>query len=143
MGARIDYPGFLQAWSAESALFDERSAADDSEFSMDQVATAFLARILGREPDVAERTAFVDTYLSEWNAAVVYPRGIAGLVGANAIFVGDSFAADYAGPAAAGLTAFLVDPAGRHRVPADLRLRSLDDLPARLQIQHRISAADG
>lgn len=50
MGARISYPQFLQAWAAESARLDERSAVDDSEFSMEEVAAAFLARTLDRDP---------------------------------------------------------------------------------------------
>jgi putative hydrolase of the HAD superfamily len=49
MGARMDYQGFLQAWAAESALFDERSAVGDSEFSMEEVGAAFLSRILRRD----------------------------------------------------------------------------------------------
>lgn len=84
MGARVDYQGFLQAWAAESALFDERSAVDDSEFSMEEVGEAFLSRILRRDPDTAEITAFVDEYVREWNTAVVYPPGVAGLMSALA-----------------------------------------------------------
>lgn len=80
MGAKIDYQDFLQAWAAESALFDERSALDDSEFSTDEVGAAFLTRILRRDPAPAEITAFVDEYVREWNTAVVYPQGVAELV---------------------------------------------------------------
>jgi len=199
MGAAIGYQGFLAAWTAESARFDERSAADDSEFSMDELAAAFLTRILRREPSLAERTAFVDTYLAEWNTTVTYPPGIDETVGVladhfrlavvtnthqadlvprhlsamgiaqhfdvvvtsvetgkrkphpviyaealrrlgttaqAAIFAGDTYAADYAGPASAGMTAFLIDPAGHHPVPACRRLTSLHDLPERLHLRH-------
>jgi putative hydrolase of the HAD superfamily len=195
MGAKIDYQDFLQAWAAESALFDERSAVDDSEFSMEEVAAAFLSRILRRDPTPAEITAFVDEYVREWNTAVVYPPGVAELVvaladrfrlavvtnthqadlvpghlsamgiahhfdavvtsvevgwrkphpaiyaealqrlGATAedvVFAGDSYAADYLGPAAAGLTAFLIDPGGQHSIPPERRLRSLHDLAVHL-----------
>jgi putative hydrolase of the HAD superfamily len=52
---------------------------------------------------------------------------------AAAAFVGDTYDADYAGPAAAGMTAFLIDPGRRHDIPADRRLGSLADLPARLR----------
>lgn len=52
-----------------------------------------------------------------------------GITAGNAVFVGDSYAADYAGPVAAGLTAFLIDPDEKHGVPPDRRLRSLFDLP--------------
>lgn len=51
-----------------------------------------------------------------------------------AIFAGDSFEADYAGPVAAGMQAYLIDPHGRHPVPSDRRLGSLADLPAVLGI---------
>lgn len=47
-------------------------------------------------------------------------------------FVGDTYDADYAGPTAAAMTAYLIDPSGRAPVPADRRLRSVLDLPLRL-----------
>jgi FMN phosphatase YigB (HAD superfamily) len=47
-------------------------------------------------------------------------------------FVGDSYVPDYAGPTAAGIPAYLIDPAGTADVPADRRLASVFDLPARL-----------
>src|SRR5258708_16750413 len=84
MGARVDYPGFLQAWAGEAALLDERSDVDDSEFSMEQVAAAFLTRTLRRDPDPAQISRFVEAYLAEWNTGVIYPPGIAELVGALA-----------------------------------------------------------
>jgi putative hydrolase of the HAD superfamily len=195
MGATIDYQDFLQAWAAESALFDERSAVDDSEFSMEELGAAFLSRILRRDPAPAETAAFVDEYVREWNTAVVYPPGVAELVAAlanrfrlavvtnthkadlvpghlsamgiahhfdavvtsvevgwrkphpaiyaeallrlgatagNVVFAGDSYAADYLGPAAAGLTAFLIDPGEQHTIPPERRLRSLHDLAVHL-----------
>jgi putative hydrolase of the HAD superfamily len=51
---------------------------------------------------------------------------------ADAVFVGDTFDADYAGPTAAGIPAYLIDPDGVADVPADRRLASVFDLPARL-----------
>ena len=194
-GARLSYAGFLDAWSAESAWFDERSARDDSEFSMREVGAAFLARVLGHDPGQALTRAFVTAYLAEWNTGVSYPPGmtelIAGLaadyrlavvtnthdadlvpahLGAMgiasyvdtvvtsvevgwrkphpaiyaealsrlrispdaAVFAGDTYAADYAGPAAAGIAAFLIDPDARFDIPGDRRLRTLADLPSRL-----------
>ena len=195
MGAKVDYQDFLQAWAAESALFDERSAVDDSEFSMEEVGAAFLSRILRRDAAPAEITAFVDEYVTEWNTAVVYPPGVVELVAALAdrfrlavvtnthkadlvpghlsamgiahhfdavvtsvevgwrkphpaiyaeallrlgataedvVFAGDSYAADYLGPTAAGLTAFLIDPGEQHSIPPERRLRSLHDLAVHL-----------
>jgi len=194
-GSEVDYSGFLRAWSEECARFDERSAADDSEFSMEEVARAFLARLLAADPGRALTADFVAAYLREWNAGVVYPPGIGklidglakrfhlavvtnthqadlvrghlaamgiarhidavitsvevgwrkphpaiyaaalgrvGVTPADAVFVGDTYLADYLGPATAGLRAFLIDPAGQHDIPAARRLRSLADLPERL-----------
>ena len=51
---------------------------------------------------------------------------------ASAVFVGDTYGADYAGPVAAGMTAFLIDPERRHDIPAARRLDSIADLPERL-----------
>jgi putative hydrolase of the HAD superfamily len=59
-----------------------------------------------------------------------------GVAAQDAVFVGDSYAADYLGPEAAGLTAFLIDPAEQYGIPASRRLRSLHDLPVRLNSQH-------
>lgn len=47
----------------------------------------------------------------------------------DAVFVGDTFDADYLGPTAAGLRAFLIDPDCRHPdVPAAARIDSVLDL---------------
>ena len=51
---------------------------------------------------------------------------------ADAVFVGDTYAADYAGPVAAGMRAYLIDPAGAAPVPADRRITSVFDLPGLL-----------
>jgi putative hydrolase of the HAD superfamily len=54
----------------------------------------------------------------------------------NVVFAGDSYLADYLGPAAVGLTAFLIDPAEQHSIPPDRRLGSLHDLPVHLGIPY-------
>ncbi|MDO3700435.1 HAD family hydrolase [Micromonospora sp. C28SCA-DRY-2] len=194
-GAQVDYVEFLAAWSAVSAEFDRRSEVDDREFSMTELGTEFLRRVLGAEPDPAGVETFVATYLSEWNAGVRCPAGMpelladlasrhrlvvvtnthraelvpdhlaaigvahlvdavvtsvevgwrkphpaiyaaaldaAGVPASAAVFVGDTFAADFAGPEAVGIRSFLIDPANRHPVPAGRRLASLFDLPDRL-----------
>jgi putative hydrolase of the HAD superfamily len=51
-----------------------------------------------------------------------------GVEAGAAVFVGDSYTADFAGPAAAGITALLVDPAGTADVPGDRRIGSVFDL---------------
>jgi putative hydrolase of the HAD superfamily len=55
-----------------------------------------------------------------------------GIAAADAVFVGDSYPADYLGPSALGIASFLIDPGARADVPADRRLGSVFDLPARL-----------
>ena len=57
-----------------------------------------------------------------------------GIQAEAAIFAGDTFEADYAGPVRSGLLAYLIDPQGRHDIPAGQRLSSLADLPGRLGI---------
>ncbi|HVX44138.1 MAG TPA: HAD family hydrolase [Mycobacteriales bacterium] len=52
-------------------------------------------------------------------------------------FVGDTFEADYLGPRETGMTAFLIDPAGRHPVSEPHRLRALADLEGRLNLLSR------
>jgi putative hydrolase of the HAD superfamily len=46
----------------------------------------------------------------------------------EAIFVGDSVRADFLGPSAAGITAFLIDPGKTADVPPDRRIDSVFDL---------------
>ena len=57
-----------------------------------------------------------------------------GVAPTEAVFVGDSYEADYLGPTDAGMTAFLIDPDHRHDVPADVRLASILDLADRLPV---------
>jgi putative hydrolase of the HAD superfamily len=186
-GSGLSYRDFLTAIDACFAEFDRRSDIDDREFSMGDVAAAFLARqSIGGDPAEFERR-----YLAEWSAGVVVPAGLpslladlrrdhrlavvsnthsstmvpqllaaAGIAGlfdavvlsvdvgrrkphprmyaaaleamritpAEAIFVGDSYRADYAGPSAAGISAFLIDPAKSHHIPDDRRIDSVFDL---------------
>jgi putative hydrolase of the HAD superfamily len=50
------------------------------------------------------------------------------------VFAGDGYRADYAGPLAVGIRAYLIDSTDQYRVPPNRRLRSLRDLPERLGI---------
>jgi putative hydrolase of the HAD superfamily len=47
-------------------------------------------------------------------------------------FAGDSYEADFQGPQAAGMTAYLIDPGRRHPIPLRQRLRNVLDLESRL-----------
>jgi putative hydrolase of the HAD superfamily len=51
-----------------------------------------------------------------------------GCAPARTAFVGDSYGPDFVGPTAAGLTAFLIDPADQHGVPRRNRLADILDL---------------
>jgi putative hydrolase of the HAD superfamily len=53
-----------------------------------------------------------------------------GCAPADVAFVGDTFAADYEGPTAAGMTAYLIDPSHVATVPDDRRLARVTDLEA-------------
>ncbi|MER7456973.1 HAD family hydrolase [Micromonospora sp. NPDC126480] len=55
-----------------------------------------------------------------------------GVPASGAVFVGDTYVADYAGPEAVGIRSYLIDPARRHPVPDGRRLDSLADLPGLL-----------
>ncbi|WP_327004013.1 HAD family hydrolase [Dactylosporangium sp. NBC_01737] len=54
-----------------------------------------------------------------------------------AIFVGDTYTADFAGPEKFGMTAYLIDPAGVADVPGDRRLGSVLDLAAKVRASAR------
>ena len=62
---------------------DRDTAADDREYSMTEVGTAFLADVLGHRPGPDHVEGFVAAYLAEWNTAVRYPPGVAELVHAG------------------------------------------------------------
>ena len=55
-----------------------------------------------------------------------------GVPAGEAVFIGDSYVADFQGPAAQGIAAYLIDPQARAPVPAERRISSIFDLPALL-----------
>jgi putative hydrolase of the HAD superfamily len=195
LGADLDYERFLDEWTRVCADHDRRSDADDREYSMMDVGTAFLRDVLGREPRPGDVGAFAETYVGEWNTGVRYPSGITnlidkldqryrlavvtnthhaplvprhleamglrsafaavvtsvevgwrkphpriyraafdalGIAAAEAVFVGDTYDADFLGPTRAGMRAYLIASAGASPVPSDHRLTSILELPERL-----------
>jgi putative hydrolase of the HAD superfamily len=186
-GSALSYDDFLSQVDECFAGFDRRSDIDDREFSMGEVAEAFLKQAgIGGDPAAFERH-----YLAEWSAGVVVPPGLPELLAGlrrthrlavvsnthsaamvpgllrgagiddlfdavvlsvdvgrrkphpamyaaalqaldtpagDAIFVGDSYSADFAGPGAAGITAFLIDPRKTADVPPERRIDSVFDL---------------
>lgn len=190
-GAALSYDEFLVLVDEIFSAFDARAAAELTEFGMDESSAVVLEQALERAAAGDETGAFVETYLKDWNSAVVYPDGIAGLlrdladryrlavvsnthsptlvrdhlealgvtdlfnavalsvevghrkphpaiyqaaldrlgIGAEAaLFVGDTYAADYDGPRRLGIRALLIDPHESAPVPETDRLRSLFDL---------------
>jgi putative hydrolase of the HAD superfamily len=77
LGAGVSYEAFLNAWLDSSSRLDRRSDLDDSEYSMLELATAVVEQLLDRRPTSAEISAVVDSYLAEWNTAVIYPMDTA------------------------------------------------------------------
>jgi putative hydrolase of the HAD superfamily len=55
-----------------------------------------------------------------------------GIAASDAVFVGDSYQADFAGPERVGIRAFLIDPRHTAAIPEQRRLDTILDLPARL-----------
>lgn len=78
-GTRLDYAGFLSLWSEVSAAFDAKAEASLREFSMADLADAFLRRAV---PHPTGRLArrFIDTYLAEWNRGVRDLEGLPALL---------------------------------------------------------------
>jgi len=52
----------------------------------------------------------------------------------EAVFIGDNYEADYAGPTRAGMHALLIDPEAEHPIPANHRLASVLDVAEALEI---------
>ena len=91
---------------------------------LDRLGVAHLFDAVVLSVDVGRRKPHPMMYSTALDALSCGP--------AEAVFVGDSYVPDYAGPTAAGIAAYLIDPAGTADVPADRRLASVFDLPARL-----------
>jgi putative hydrolase of the HAD superfamily len=77
-----------------------------------------------------------DAYGWRKPAAAIFDHALqisGGRVG-TAVYVGDSYGADYLGAQAAGLPCFLIDPAEQHPIPRQWRLASILELPSALGI---------
>jgi len=58
---------------------------------------------------------------------------VAGSTAATAVFVGDSYTADYLGAQGAGISCFLIDPQRQHPIPDACRLGHILALPAAMR----------
>jgi putative hydrolase of the HAD superfamily len=78
-GTDLDYDTFLSLWTRVSSEFDDAAGRSHREFSMVELASAFLNHAVSSvgEPFVHE---FVATYISEWNSGVRYIDGVAELL---------------------------------------------------------------
>lgn len=67
---------------------------------------------------------------------VIYEEALRrlGITAGNAVFVGDNYIADYVGPTASGMSAYLLNSAADVDVPDRRRLNSLADLSKRLEL---------
>jgi len=189
--ASLGYQEFLERWSAVCREFDLQAEASQDEYSMDQVVTEFLGRVLASQPSAALVDVFRDTYLQEWNKGVKYIVGVAELLNElaqrytlalvtnthsaefvqahlrtlgvedyfsaivtsveygkrkpcaaifeyalkatggqkqSAVYVGDSFSADYLGAKGVGMRCLLIDPLVKHDVPVADRLAHILDV---------------
>lgn len=191
LGADLSYDAFLRAWVEVSEQLDRWSAREAREFSMDDVARAFLARVAPELAPSEHSEPIWRSYVAEWEKGIAYIPGVPELVrslaarsrlalvtnthhaplvarhldalgvadcfgtvvtsiehgrpkphpsifeaalsrlgGApeDALFVGDSFEADYQGARNAGMQALLIDPDRTSAAPAADVIPSILDL---------------
>lgn len=79
-GSTFSYDEFIHGWFTVISGFGELAAESHREYSIDEVASAFLQDGLGRSPLPDEIVAFTRTFIAELNTGVVYPKGIAELI---------------------------------------------------------------
>lgn len=191
LGIDLSYEAFLRAWVDASEELDRRSAREAREFSMDEVARGFLARVSSEPRPEGAREAIWRCYVAEWEKGIAYIPGVPDLIRSlatrfrvalvtnthhapliarhldalgiadrfdpvitsiehgrkkphpsifeaalsllrcppsAALFVGDSFEADYAGARAAGMRAVLIDPDRTSNAPTTDVIASVLDL---------------
>ncbi len=196
-GSGLEYPAFLEKWSATFSDFDAQSRVDHNEFSMDDVVIEFLKEVFRDDPAAELVGAFQDAYIQEWNKGVRYIDGVtsmlhelagqytlalvtnthsADLIHAHlrrmdlagtfslvvtsvehgkrkpdasifqsalhltagrhdtAVYVGDSFDADYTGARNVGMRCLLVDPERRQSIPDSERIASVLDIQEILRV---------
>jgi putative hydrolase of the HAD superfamily len=70
-GISLGYDEFLSRWNEAAAELDEAAERTHREFSMNDLAEAFLRRV-SHSPREALAGELVEVYLSEWNKGVCY-----------------------------------------------------------------------
>jgi putative hydrolase of the HAD superfamily len=75
LGMTVPYEEWLRVWGEVSTEFDRGSEATLVEYSMRQVADAFLPRV-GIAPDEDHANAVIAAFLEEWNTGVTDIDGV-------------------------------------------------------------------
>jgi FMN phosphatase YigB (HAD superfamily) len=115
----LSCPDSLASLSFAFAALDR--AADHGEFSLSMIPSLFETVVLS--VDIGGRKPHPDVYRPALTRLDLAPP--------DAVVVGDSDDADYAGPVAVGIPAYLIGPSGTSAVPASHRLTSIFELPPR------------
>jgi putative hydrolase of the HAD superfamily len=134
---------YLEEWSSGVEFLDGLDLLVQNLRSRHRLAVVSNTHSPAMVPDLLSRMGiapFIETTVLSVDIGWRKPHPLVyrtvldrlGIAPADAVFVGDSYAADYAGPVAAGIPAFLIDPGQTADIPAGRRLGSVFDLPARL-----------
>ena len=79
-GVNISYAASLDAWAASFEALDKWSRCTGLEYSMEQVAHQFIARVRSRRRSREFSTRLWMSYLHEWSTAIVYIPGVRELI---------------------------------------------------------------
>ena len=80
MGGHLSYEEFVAVWDRTFSEYERRTALDDREFSMTDVATSVLAAAVDGPVRADEIEALIEVYLAEWSAGVRYLDDVAPLL---------------------------------------------------------------
>src|SRR5262249_21157517 len=75
-GVNISYAAFLESWVAVSEALDRWSQDRGLEYSMDQVAARFLARVCPNHQSRDFSTQLWMSYVREWSVTIRYIPGV-------------------------------------------------------------------
>jgi putative hydrolase of the HAD superfamily len=118
----LSCPDSLASLSFAFAALDRAADVDHGEFSLSMVPSSLFETVV-LSVDIGGRKPHPDVYRPALTRLDPAPP--------DAVVVGDSDDADYAGPVAVGIPAYLIGPSGTSAVPASHRLTSIFELPSR------------
>jgi putative hydrolase of the HAD superfamily len=147
-GYSANYAEFLASWSASFDSFEAAALGNLEEFSMTEVCNAYLTATLHRTPSAAlqhlERMAVRHLFQAVVTSvehrrrkpsACIFQHAL-GKTGGHAgaaVYIGDSYAADYVGATEAGLRCLLIDPQQVHAIPEAARLSTILEVASALR----------